>query len=66
MKRQKMERQVEAELERFLPRGPRGSQVNTVRAAFNALRRHDLSLNPATPVEVTLAEARRYSRQAAE
>lgn len=46
MKREKMEGMVREELV-HIPRGERGSPQNELRAGYNMLRRHDLSIpNP--------------------
>lgn len=59
MTRGEMKRQVQAELNRILPRGPRGSSANTERMVFANLRCHHLARYHNTPVAVTLAEMHR-------
>lgn len=54
MKRDELNKKVAEELKRI----PRGSfDQNMLRAYYNAMRRHDLSLSPACPARDTLVRA---------
>lgn len=54
MKRDELNKKVTEEL-RHIPRG--SFDQNMLRAYYNAMRRHDLSLNPALPAKDTLIGA---------
>ena len=57
MKREELTRKVSEEL-RHIPRSIiRGSSQNMLRACYNGIRRHDLSLNPASPAKASLPKA---------
>ena len=48
--------QIDEEL-KWIPRGPAGSDQNILRSAYNGVRSHDLSLDPAATAEASLTNA---------
>ena len=59
MRKAVMWTRVKLEVNASIPRGPRGSWENQLRIVFTRLRFHHLSLDPRTPLQHTLTEARR-------
>jgi len=62
VKRDELNERVGAELERTPP-GQRGSTQNFFRAAYNMMRRHDLSVNPTTPLGASFERALKEVRK---
>lgn len=56
MKKEELNKRLAEELE-HIPRGHRGSPQNLLRAAYNMVRRHDLSVDPAISQGASLKKA---------